>query len=109
MARRRDPVRIAGSISSIVTREYRSHVADNQRDRPKSRKKGRKEVEVEVEVEGRGCSTLVVGGYFKRGTRPLMERFLGRTKRADGRSGAGNRGARTRRHGTTTTTDLPCS
>lgn len=107
MARRRDPVRIAGSISSIV-HTWQTIKGTDQRV---ERKKGRKEVEVEVEVEveGRGCSTLVVGGYFKRGTRPLMERFLGRTKRADGRSGAGNRGARTRRHGTTTTTDLPCS
>lgn len=67
------------------------------------RKEGRK---LKSKKEGGGgCSTLVVGGYFKRGTRPLMERdgerFLG-TKRADGRSGAENRGARTRRHGTTT-------
>lgn len=61
-----------------------------------------------------GCWTtlVVVGGlegYFKRGARPLMERFLGlRTKQADGRSGSGaeNRAARTRCE---MTTDLPCS
>lgn len=68
----------------------------------------------------RGCATLVDAGledYFKRGTRPLMERhderFLRlRTKRADGRSGSGaeNRERQaSRRYDMTPDTDHPRS
>lgn len=77
---------------------------------------GRKRVEWR-----RGCSTtttlvVVVGGlegYFKRGARPLMERFLGLERERNGQTvdrEAGLKIERTRCEMTATADrDLPCS